>query len=189
MSVNDQRSTEVTAAPGLIEIRINAVNQLFNSFDPSPFQGRDLDDDAEEFIVGWAREFPSGQKLRIVVHLPRQECETDGAKTLASSVSQHFEYRIEVMRLQLAELFRSGRLYLAVGLSIFAVCHLMAELVRNTFPDNAFAEGVEQGLIIFGWVANWKPFEILLYDWWPLRRRIRLFQRLARAEIEVKAAG
>lgn len=177
------------AKPGLIEIRLNTVGQLFNSFDPSPFQARDLDDNAEEFIVGWAQEFPRDEKLRIVVHLPREQCETDGARTLASSVSQHFEYRAEVMKRQLAELFRSGRLYLAVGLSIFAICHLLAELVRNTFPDNAFAEGVEQGLIIFGWVANWKPFELLLYDWWPLRRRIRLHERLANADIEVRAAG
>lgn len=188
MSVTVQRSTEVAAAPGLIEIRINSVNQLFNSLDPSPFQGRDLDDDAEEFIVGWAREFRRDEKLRLVVHLPVAECETDGAKTLASSVAQHFEYRADVMRRELSELFRSGRRYLAVGLSIFAVCHLLAEGVHNAFPENTFADGVEQGLIIIGWVANWRPFEILIYDWWPLRRRIRLFRRLAKADIEVRPA-
>jgi hypothetical protein len=177
------------SSPGLIEIRINSVNQLFNSFDPSPFQARDLDDNAEEFIVGWAQEFPRSEKLRIVVHLPREQCETDGARTLASSVTQHFEYRAAIMRRELDELFRSGRRYLLVGLSIFAVCHLLAEVVHNTFRDNTFAEGVEQGLIIIGWVANWKPFEILLYDWWPLRRRIRLYERLANADIEVRATG
>jgi hypothetical protein len=174
---------------GLIEIRINSVNQLFNSFDPSPFQARDLDDNAEEFIVGWAQEFPRHEKLRIVVHLPREQCETDGARTLASSVTQHFEYRATVMRRELSELFRSGRRYLLVGLSIFAICHILAEVVHNTFSENTFAEGVEQGLIIIGWVANWRPFELLLYDWWPLRRRIRLYERLANADIEVRAAG
>ncbi len=172
---------------GVIEIRLNSVHQLFNSFDPSPFQERDLDDNAEEFIVGWAREIPRHKKLQIVVHLPKEQCGTDGAKTLASSVTQHFEYRATVMRRELAELFRSGRRYLLVGLAIFAVCHLLVGLVRNAFPGNTFAEGVEQGLIIIAWVANWKPFEILLYDWWPLRRRIRLYERLAIADIEVRA--
>jgi hypothetical protein len=174
--------------PGLIEIRIDSVNQLFNSFDPSPFQGRDLDDDAEEFIVGWALEHRRARDLRIVVHMPQAECESEGVKDLASSISKHFTYRVEVMKRELSELFRSGRLYLLVGLSIFAVCTIAAQLVRNAFPDNGLAEGIEQGLIIIGWVANWKPFEILLYDWWPLRRRIRLFQRLAEAPVEVRAA-
>jgi hypothetical protein len=178
---------EKISKPGLIEIRLNTVGQLFNSFDPSPFQERDLDNNAEEFIIGWAREFPEKEKLRIVVHLPKAQCETDGGKTLASSVAQHFGYRAGVMKWELSELFRIGRRYLLVGLSIFAACHLLAELVRNAFPQNTFAGGVEQGLIIIGWVANWKPFELMLYDWWPLRRRIRLFERLAGADIEVRA--
>jgi hypothetical protein len=40
-----------------IEIRIEDISQLFHS-DPFPFRERDLDKDAEEFIVGWARELP-----------------------------------------------------------------------------------------------------------------------------------
>jgi hypothetical protein len=152
-------------APGLIEIRLNSVGQLFNSFDPSPFQGRDLDDDAEEFIVGSAREFGGQEKLRIVVHLPPDQCETEAARTLASAVAQHFDYRTGVMKRELSELFRQGRLYLFVGLSIFVVCTVLAQLVRNA------------------------PLELLIYDWWPLRRRIGLFQRLAGADIEVRSAA
>ncbi|MDP3736939.1 MAG: hypothetical protein Q8R02_06090 [Hyphomonadaceae bacterium] len=175
-------------SPGQIEIRINSVAQLFNSFDPSPFQERDLDDNAEEFIVGSALEFHRNEKLRIIVHMPARECLSEGAKGLASAVAKHFDYRVGVMKRELAELFRAGRRYLLVGVSIFAACHVLAEVIRNAFPGDTFAEGVEQGLIIIGWVANWKPFDILLYDWWPLRRRIRLFQRLAEAEIEVRPA-
>ncbi len=171
--------------PGVIEIRIKSVNQLFNSFDPSPFQERDIDDDAEEFIVGSALEHRRAGTFRIVFQMPGEECESEGARGLASAVAKHFDYRVQVMKRELGELFRSGRLYLAVGLSIFAFCTLLAQLLRQAFPGNALADGVEQGLIIIGWVANWKPVEILLYDWWPLRRRIRLFERLAKADVEV----
>jgi hypothetical protein len=177
-----------SASPGLIEIRIDSVNQLFNSFDPSPFQARDLDDDAEKFIVGWALEHRRAKDLRILLHMPPAECESEGAKDLSSAISKHFSYRADMMRRELGELFRSGRLYLVVGLSIFAICTLAAQLVRNAFPENGIASGVEQGLIIIGWVANWKPFEIFLYDWWPLQRRIALFKRLANAPVEVRAA-
>jgi hypothetical protein len=38
---------------GLIELKLSGLNQLFNSMDPSPFHERDLDHDAEEFIVSW----------------------------------------------------------------------------------------------------------------------------------------
>lgn len=41
---------------GVIEVRINEFAQLFNSLDPSPFHQRDRDDEAEDYIVSWARE-------------------------------------------------------------------------------------------------------------------------------------
>jgi hypothetical protein len=36
-------------------------------------------------------------------------------------------------------------------------------------------------------VANWKPIEIFLYDWWPLLRRRNLYRRLSEASVEVTA--
>ena len=35
----------------LIEIRLSNLVQFFNSLDPSPFRDKDLDDDAERYIV------------------------------------------------------------------------------------------------------------------------------------------
>jgi hypothetical protein len=49
-----------------ILIRVDQVARLFNSLDPTPFGERDLDDDAERFIVEWAEEAPSNRPLEIV---------------------------------------------------------------------------------------------------------------------------
>ena len=50
-------ASEYSAAP--IELRVQDVGQLFDTLDPFPFRDRDLDKEAEEYIVGWARELPS----------------------------------------------------------------------------------------------------------------------------------
>jgi len=42
------------------------------------------------------------------------------------------------------------------------------------------------GLIIVGWVANWRPIEIFLYEWWPLAQQRRLRERIAAARVEVR---
>ena len=47
---------------------------------------------------------------------------------------------------------------------------------------------LSEGLIIIGWVANWRPLEIFLYGWWPLARRRKLYQRLADMPIDVVTA-
>lgn len=46
-------------APHVIRLQLNNIQQLFNSLDPSPFLGRDLDTNAEAFIMGWAQEYPA----------------------------------------------------------------------------------------------------------------------------------
>ena len=42
----------------LIELRVDDIAQLFHTLDPFPFREKDLDREAEEYIVGWARELP-----------------------------------------------------------------------------------------------------------------------------------
>jgi hypothetical protein len=44
---------------------------LFNAIDPSPFRERDLDPNAEEFIVEWAREASPSAALGLAVYLDR----------------------------------------------------------------------------------------------------------------------
>jgi hypothetical protein len=38
-------------------------------------------------------------------------------------------------------------------------------------------EIAEEGLLIVGWVAMWRPLEIFLYDWRPIWRRCRLYAK------------
>jgi len=55
-AANINSDTYPTTATNAIEIRIEKIAQLFHSLDPFPFREKDLDNDVEEFIVGWARE-------------------------------------------------------------------------------------------------------------------------------------
>jgi hypothetical protein len=55
--------------PHTISVKLRDMNQLFNSMDPSPFIEKDLDDDAEEFIVSWAQEFSPNAPLKLRIYL------------------------------------------------------------------------------------------------------------------------
>jgi hypothetical protein len=80
-----------------------------------------------------------------------------------------------------------GRAYLSIGLPILLLCFLASQLVRTSLDAGPIASALEESLIILGWVANWKPIETYLYDWWPLWRRRNLYLRLSRAEVVLKA--
>ena len=44
---------------------------------------------------------------------------------------------------------------------------------------------IEHSLVIGAWVALWRPLEIFLYDWWPVRAEARLYDRLGVMDVRV----
>lgn len=172
--------------PNAIEVRVEEITQLFDTLDPFPFRERDLDKHAEEFIVGWARELPRRQPLKIIIHAPEKELGKEHAKELAAALRRYFDYRAEVTGRDLNELLRVGRLSLLIGLAVLTTCVLTARGATEVVGQGNVSGIIRESLIILGWVANWKPIEIFLYDWWPLARRRNLYRRLAAASVELK---
>lgn len=171
-----------------IAIRLRTIGQMFNSFDPAPFHEKDLDNDAEDFIVSWARELPPDTPFSIAVHLPPQEAQSAEAKSLAAAVANYFEYRARRLEHELRELFRIGWRSLAIGTTVLILCLAASQFVSKLMPDPTSARIVEESFILVGWVANWRPIEIYLYDWWPIRRKLRLYRRIAAAPVAVIAS-
>ena len=180
-NMDEQRPT----AENAIEIRIEEIAQLFHSLDPFPFREKDLDREAEEFIVGWARELPTDKPLRIVVHLPETQASAPEAHELSAALAQYFGYRARVIALDLNELFRVGRRAMAIGLTVLFFSVVTGQTVGSLAPS-PIGRVIEESLLIFGWVANWRPIEIFLYDWWPIVRRRNLYQRLSAAHVELR---
>jgi hypothetical protein len=175
------------AEQGEVTIRVEAIGQLFNSFDPSPFHEKHLDADAEDYVVGWAQEAPRDAALRIVIHLPREEAAKPEASALGKAFANYFEHRAQHFDRELRELFRIGWRALVIGLAVLTLCLAASQTLAPLIPNPTAGRVVEESLILVGWVANWRPIEIYLYDWWPIVRRKRLYRRIARAPVLVKA--
>jgi hypothetical protein len=173
--------------PTEVAIRVRAIGQLFNSFDPSPFREKDLDAGVEAFLTGWVRELQEGMPFTIVVHLPAEEATRAEAAGIGEAFTHYFDYRAQVAEQELRELFRIGRRSLAIGVLVLVACLAGSQLLAALVPNKVMARVLEESLIIVGWVANWRPIEIWLYDWLPIRRRIQLNRRIAAAKVEVKA--
>ncbi|HTG53174.1 MAG TPA: hypothetical protein VMA33_09970 [Candidatus Tectomicrobia bacterium] len=167
-----------------IEVFVDRIEQLFNSMDPSPFHERDLDDDAEEFIVGWAREIPRRDPVSLVVHVNQLPPHGDAQHLLETAVHNYFAYRAKLNRLEFRHLLKQGRTSLIIGLTFLAGCMIMSQLLRR--QEGTLPIVLREGLIIAGWVAMWRPMEIFLYEWWPLLRKGRLYEKLSRMRVEVR---
>ena len=168
---------------GRIDLSVREIRQLFHSLDPSPFYDRDLDDDAAAFIIDSARVKANRAEFALRVHVEETPQHADPAAVVEQAVHAHFARVAEQRGITLHKLFARGRASLAIGLLFLAAMLLLAEAVSRL--QNPFAPLLRESLLIAGWVAMWRPMEIFLYDWWPIRADIKLYRRLAAMPVEI----
>ena len=85
-------------------------------------------------------------------------------------------------------MFRDGRIALLIGLGFLLCCMLLRELA-NSFGNDPAWDIFGEGMLIIGWVAMWRPLEIFLYEWVPIRRRCRILAKLAEMPVIVQSKG
>jgi hypothetical protein len=180
---------DAPAAANSIEVRIAEISQLFDSLDPFPFRDKDLDKEAEEFIVSWARELPVDQPLKIVVHLPQSQASTPEARELGRLLLGISIIAPEASTSISESSFVSGGEHFVIGVTVLFFSVIAGQTVAANASPHPVGRVVEESLLIFGWVANWRPIEIFLYDWWPIVRRRNLYLRLAAAHVELRPYG
>jgi hypothetical protein len=184
----DTHCAMAEGGPARIELRLRELTQLFNSMDPSPFPDRDLDADAEEFILSWARELPRGRELELVIRLGTPVRRGRSPAEVEDAVHRYFASRALMKRAELRLLLRRGRVSLCVGLVFLAACLAAGQYVAG--KTGPLAGVARESLSIAGWVAMWRPIQTYLYDWWPLRDDLQVLDRLARMRVglEVESA-
>jgi hypothetical protein len=173
-----------------LELRVRELGQLFNSMDPTPFLNKDLDREAEAFIETWAMGHGPDSRLHITIHLEKLPAAVDTTGTpdtsalMTEAIHNYFGYKAGLVRGDLKQLLRQGRVSLLIGLAFVTVCLIAADAIGQ-FGTGTASTIARESLTIVGWVAMWRPLQIFLYEWWPLVRRIRVYKTLRHAQVRV----
>lgn len=167
-----------------IDLRVQSAAQLFDRRDPAPFGTRDLDASVAEYIYSSALDIAPRNPLKIVLWLEKPLAPPLTAATIEDALRSHFSQDGHRVRHRLRQQRRFGRFALVGGLSILVVFLSLAEVLHRATSSH-MGEIFRQGLVIAGWVALWKPIEVLFYDWWPLKEEERQAERIAGSPVEV----
>lgn len=86
-----------------------------------------------------------------------------------------------------AALRAAGRLALVLGLAVMILCMAVAASLDHFEPlPRLLNRLLEDGLVILGWVALWRPLDLLLFDGTAELRRARVYEELAGSTLEVR---
>jgi hypothetical protein len=168
-----------------IELRVREASHLFDPLDASSLVERDLNHRVEEFIVESLKELHTKDACEVVLHFDQPKTVSDEEQTVTRAIRGYFARRATIWQFKLQQLIRRGLISLVIGLAFLGVFFLTGRLLVRLLGENAFTTLLTESLIIGGWVAMWRPLEIFLYDWWPLRGEKRLCDRLSHVRVRI----
>ncbi len=172
-----------------IGLDVHDVKQLFSTFDPSPFHEFSLNSTAAQYISSQAWYAPRNTKLEIALSIRGKPASLEAVARLQEVVRAHFTRLATSEDQNFKQLLRTGIISLAIGLCVLAFCTVLSRGVDNSSLPDGWREGLRDGISVFGWVANWRPAQILFYDWWPVRRLRNLYRRLEVATVVAGVPG
>jgi hypothetical protein len=155
---------------------------MFNSLDPSPFWDRDLDRAAAEFIEEEFTEKAAADVWHLNVHVHEG---LGLAADLQTAVENYYGRLATSARRAMREHWWMGQLALLGGGVIFVLSLSAREILRRSLGELPLV--LDEGLIILGWLALWRPADVLMYEWVPLYRKYRRFKRLAGIRVSVRS--
>jgi hypothetical protein len=167
-----------------IDIVMKDARQLFDMRDPAPYRERALDDDAVEYLLGAARDVGTRVKLRVAIRIEGEPDAVLTPEVITAAVRAHLEYERQRQRRKVRDVLAQGRRSLAIGVGALTVLLSLAELT-TLLPGSHLSQILREGLVIIGWVAMWRPLELLLYDWWPHVEQRRLIDAVLAADLMV----
>jgi hypothetical protein len=120
-----------------------------------------------------------------LVHLGQKPEAPDAERRLGESVHNYFAYRADLNQRELRQLLREGWTSLLIGLGFLAACVTVSQTVGSHLER--WQPVLQEGLTIIGWVAMWRPLDIYLYRWWPIRHLGKVYRKLSQMPVEVRA--
>ena len=168
--------------PATISLRPFTINELLRAPGISS-RKRTLSNDAEEFIIEEAEGLPRSTPITINVHLGSADQKFQ--EEIGAAIHKHFYHRRIQSKKTLNSNFQHGWRMLLFALLLLAFIFTLTEIAVTLFAENKVVTFVGESFIILGWVALWRPMELLLYDWYPVKREMALFRRLETSDVTV----
>lgn len=164
-----------------VDVKINNIEQLFDNRDPAPFRERDLDPGLAEYLRDAAEDLMEARAYRVVFWLQRP-CPPG---EIEQAFHAHFVDVLERIQRERRRRRRVGQAALSLAVVLVFVLLSLAQLVANLVPGT-LGIGLREGLVISSWVVMWRPIEVLIYDWIPVRHERRVLSKLLDASIDVR---
>ncbi len=166
-----------------IILEVNNVDQILIKRNALFYGKRVLSTEAEKVIIEEATLNYSYNHIHMKI-LSHGE-ETDRQDEISNAIHQHFTYRRVISEKELKKILQLGWRSLLISIVFFGLLISLTLVILKLIPEGGFATTFREILIILGWVALWRPADLLLFEWRLFKREVNLFRKLEQCRVEI----
>jgi hypothetical protein len=142
---------------------------------------RTLASAADEFVVGRVADMPEDAEILLRILLPASDASS--CVDVQEAFRAHYAASAARQRRALRKHFREARFMLMQGV-IFAVILITIAKLIASMSDSVVLDKIAGGLSLIVWVSLWRPVDMLIYEWHPIRHEVRFRDRLAQIKVQ-----
>lgn len=166
-------------------IRLHSGKELYNPYDPSPLQERELSGEIEAYIF---KELAyKSSKARIALTFLADDVSLYDSEIMRQACAKHFTRRAQEQILQNRKSMLRWLKRLAAGILVLGAFLWAAHFCRVHADARPLYSILSESFGIIGWVALWEPASYFLYGRGEERRTLYNLMRLRHATVTIKS--
>lgn len=166
-----------------IVLQVRNVGDIFYHFVIPLSSKRLLNPDVEQVILEEAEALSPDAGINLVLRVTGKQDYDEGE--VASAIKRHFEHQHTRARKEVAATISLGWKSLVVAFIFMVAMYFLSRFFINWLPKTGLMITVREVFIVLGWVAIWRPAELLIYDWRPYKRKAKVLERISKCNLQI----
>lgn len=163
----------------LIEVALDRYEDIFNEWDPAPYKRRDLNPELRYYLEDSSGDIPLRDTVELLFKAPVQIYSDQKESSVREGFATYLAGEVDTARKNLRRLRRLSLINLCVAAALLTAVTQMSRIQNSTLLMTVLREG----LTIGSWVFAWELISLFFFRRFELRRELKKWKRLARAEV------
>lgn len=166
----------------IIDIALKDYDEVFNTWDSSVYNIRDLDSSLKSFLDEFSYEIDSKHKIKLIFNMQDEKKDSEMENSIRNGVRNNFNYHYFLTTKHAVRNRNKSFVYIVVSL-LFTT---LTTYLQVTDGGNLIQNVLLLNLTVGSWVFLWEAFSILFMQRSDMRRRRKHYERIVKAPIEFR---
>lgn len=157
----------------LIELNLDNYNDLFNSWDGSALDRKELDPELSHFLERASFELPLKEDVELCFYLPEEKKDEKMEADSRATIKNNFRMNLFFIDQDLKRNKKKTFTYILMGIAFLLAAYIIPENQNLSLLISLLMEG----LFVGGWVFLWEAFSIFFFGTRELKNKKKRYFR------------